>query len=134
MAITFANTGNFALTTGFTASYISVGGFNETCAVEDITPIDLADGATSFRTKLASGRKDAGSLEVTFFYDPAAAIEPVVGGSSIVATITYPGGSRVGTGWFTEWNTGDLTDDEVIKGSGTWTWEGGADTNRPVKT
>ncbi len=135
MAIAFGNTGNFALATGFTASYISVGGFSETCAVEDITPIDLADGATSFRTKIASGRKDAGGIEVTFFYDPQAAVEPVVGGTAIAATITHPGATstRVGNGWFTEWNTGDLTDDEVIRGSGTWTWEGGTGTNRPVK-
>ena len=119
-----ADTGNGATlvmgTSGFTASYFSIGGFEQERPVMDSS--DLA--TTGFNKKEAGDLVEPGEFTAEFIYD--ADDQPPISGTAETITLTYPSGATAaGTGFVSKWSAPELVNDDLQKASLTVQWDGG---------
>lgn len=114
-------------TSGFTAAFTEISGFDQAREVLDTTQLSTTD----YRTKTPGDLVDAGEFTATFFYD--ADEQPPITGAAETITITYPdsapgaggGATAAASGFVSSWSSPTLATDQLMSAELTITWADG---------
>ena len=109
----------------FSSNIISISASEQTLEALDSSHL----GTATYMTKVRSDLIDPGTIDVEFFYDPNIA-QPVIGAAVSTFLITYPttggsGATLTGTGFWTSVSSGEVAVGALMRGSGTFVYDGG---------
>ena len=107
----------------FGGAIISIGANEQTLEALDSSHL----GTTTYMAKVKSDLIDPGTIDIEYFYDPAIA-QPNLSQAVATFLITYPGSGTeatlTGTGFWTSVSSGEVAVGSLMRGSGTFVYDG----------